>query len=1351
MSSNIGFQQLTASQGGISDEFQQLTRGDGGINDGLHGATYQIKLMMLFAYQAKQNNCEFLISTEVKEACKFDDLIYQYKDSGSEMGIKFGQAKWSRTQKSLTLDDFKSSKNYKLSKYFESFMSIKRNPKFKNYKDFMIITNNELKTEFRTQSNLFVLKNQNNSEQIYLEEKTPSDVIFGSHAKQLKIVSNTCYSNEHQKTLKTISKFISCDDDFEEDDVAEFLESLTFVTELNESDIDGILKSEISADLNLKNITHIYKDFEMQFINNVKKDCNITLQMLKNSFDTWKDFLKTRELIGLTQNYIENLNKIQFEFKDHSKYMEEFLLDSNSCYENRIQVILTPTGETKFPGIKILKTLKSIAEYSFNDSFLMTNTHLISLESLKQFLNRFKNDYCIKLLVLECDYVKKYYLIEEDLLDIVKNTSKKLIIVAPECVDLNENLTNIVKENPLYANQLTENSILNLLEKEITFQDHKICLKDLIDPKNQNLLAKLLVRDLRDMKEIGGSKKLSYNKELFIDRKLLMDEKMYEVDEVMKLNEKSIVISDEAGNGKSVLLNFIACKYKLLCPKKWIIKIDFNEYSKEFKKGIVKMAVEANDQNFHINFLIEDLLKIDKETEKLIFKELLWKPNSTVLLFDAFDETLYHQFALDLMTQLKSLPIEKIFITTRPEFEDNLSTFHNEKCFSIIGFSQADQTLFISKFFTQKTASPMQTMPNKVTDILQSFHTIASLPLITTMIAEILDESETNVSISMCEIYEKFSEKRYAIFIEKSKLETSNVISKNFEADLKESLNKTYESIAFHQVFNPEELKLLRGLKIAEELSQRDLNNASKCGLVRKTNNELKFIHKTFAEFRVMISLNKNLSNANIFEFLVTVAFAKNECKVVRSLFNGKLDSIIEHFGRFLISLYDKCNEKVVNIFKVAIKERMENNLKFFFGSIFHPISVKSFESSKIMCLQKDILTEVFVESSDITSFLDYLKNDFGKYFVKKLFQNCVRKLLFIKISEKNFSRNVHENLRNFFGWVKLNFNDEFYVEQILFNEKVDGWNKILFFFASSGQWDAFWLYFDELQSDKCANFKKDFATMLSYERNATVTSSVTSKLVFLREGCLFYMKDNYDYLFKFLITAGSVLDKKSFHDQVIACHTSEALLNFTDNVNILKLLETIFNFFGPDLAIKVISAKLKLSESFLLHKIQPAEDSENIHLRILDFMKTKLKLTGEVLHNILTLKNFTNETFLGDILVNRKITDLTYVTKIILWIYENVGEDCAETMINSKSNTGNMLEEMAVNQLEFKNVEAFIYTVHDFFKNSSETREDTFKEWARKIKNSNILGTVASNTESSGSKFILTGVEKLLEKFGES
>ena len=111
----------------------------------IHGNIYQLKILMLFLWRGISQQFSFRLGTEIKEANKFDDLVFEYIEGGKKV-YRLLQAKHKLDEsKKITVHNLleQPKGDYSLIKYFFSYQDSKGQDLFKNgtIKDIIICTN----------------------------------------------------------------------------------------------------------------------------------------------------------------------------------------------------------------------------------------------------------------------------------------------------------------------------------------------------------------------------------------------------------------------------------------------------------------------------------------------------------------------------------------------------------------------------------------------------------------------------------------------------------------------------------------------------------------------------------------------------------------------------------------------------------------------------------------------------------------------------------------------------------------------------------------------------------------------------------------------------------------------------------------------------------------------------------------------------------------------------------------------------------------------------------------------------------------------------------------------------------
>ncbi|WP_410542264.1 tetratricopeptide repeat protein [Wolbachia endosymbiont of Tetranychus urticae] len=218
----------------------------------VHGNIYQLKLLMLFLYRGVSNQYSFRLATEVKEAEKFDDLVFQYVEDG-KIKYRLLQAKHKLDQsKKITLDDLlgRNDNNYNLVKYFFSYRDAKKSKLFQDgiIEDVIICTNIGLDLPDLKRNGIEV-KNIEGLDCI-LDIKNSASKRYGFNQGLISKLKPILDTNLKHGNL------------ISDEEIQDFLNHLVFaVNQPNEEELGKIIKSEIGEDLDLVTTENTYNKF----------------------------------------------------------------------------------------------------------------------------------------------------------------------------------------------------------------------------------------------------------------------------------------------------------------------------------------------------------------------------------------------------------------------------------------------------------------------------------------------------------------------------------------------------------------------------------------------------------------------------------------------------------------------------------------------------------------------------------------------------------------------------------------------------------------------------------------------------------------------------------------------------------------------------------------------------------------------------------------------------------------------------------------------------------------------------------------------------------------------------------
>ncbi|XP_044726875.1 uncharacterized protein LOC123290678 [Chrysoperla carnea] len=230
----------------------------------VHGNIYQLKVLMLFLYRGVSHKYSFRLGTEIKEAKKFDDLVFEYTQ-GDKKVYRLLQAKHKLDEtKKITAGSLfmESGGDYSLIKYFLSYKDSKKEKLFKDgaIKDVTICTNIDLDFENLKSAQIRVerIEDKDDIFNVKSDKKRPMRYRFSEDVVPLLKLKLQDYSRTR------LARTAECSDD----EIKDFLNHLVFaVNQPNEEELGEIVKKEIGKELDFITTENIYNKFFITMLN----------------------------------------------------------------------------------------------------------------------------------------------------------------------------------------------------------------------------------------------------------------------------------------------------------------------------------------------------------------------------------------------------------------------------------------------------------------------------------------------------------------------------------------------------------------------------------------------------------------------------------------------------------------------------------------------------------------------------------------------------------------------------------------------------------------------------------------------------------------------------------------------------------------------------------------------------------------------------------------------------------------------------------------------------------------------------------------------------------------------------
>ncbi|KAF2882565.1 hypothetical protein ILUMI_23582 [Ignelater luminosus] len=520
----------------------------------------------------------------------------------------------------------------------------------------------------------------------------------------------------------------------------------------------------------------------------------------------------------------------------------------------------------------------------------------------------------------------------------------------------------------------------------------------------------------------------------------------------------TVVISDNPGMGKSVLLDYIA----LHAPTNaWIIKINLYDYVSFYKTENFEDLCRSPCQ-YLTHFACKILTK-QKRNDILtqsIFADYL-DSKRILLLLDGFDEVPV-RFHGAVKKMIKAIHEAKycIYVTTRPLLKQQLEDILDTLSISINPFSRNDKITYLTEHF-HKTIGVLTPENEKQTKIFvdkllesakqnlqKQDEEFTGIPLQIKLLAEVFTDSfkqflQTNHFINenfdLLYLYRKFIEQKTEIVCDR--------YGNSFD-DVQHNYKILRSMYALKLVFGKTDLKDLNideRLKIIAEILPNTFQLMQKDGIVIvEDEDNVTFVHRTFAEYLTAEWLSENISTKHkeTMRVLAQKTFDQNYI-VVRNIFdrilarnyplhtaaiNREVDVIKEALLKDLTVLnqVDDGNRSLLHIIAA--------------WGIHHPHEPVSKNYNEVDDEHRDMLFELYDDVVKDNPIVDILKSIPNHNFI------CTKDGLFnytpldysILSGSLKIGETICAKLKNLDNWISItNFNlhyINYYAEQCIYD-----------------------------------------------------------------------------------------------------------------------------------------------------------------------------------------------------------------------------------------------------------------------------------------------------------------------------
>jgi hypothetical protein len=305
-------------------------------------------------------------------------------------------------------------------------------------------------------------------------------------------------------------------------------------------------------------------------------------------------------------------------------------------------------------------------------------------------------------------------------------------------------------------------------------------------------------------------------------------------DSIWDLGERTVLVVDEPGMGKSCTTTQVAWHTKSADPTSWVVRINWNNHSRELQK-IIPAAFNFDSL---VEFLCSAAFTGSKYTDinRILLKQALQNDGNVTVLMDGFDEIspIHADKAAVILSELMKTGVRRVWVTSRPVEKERLEMKLSVFAFGMKKLSRMSQEEMLLKHWISKAGGKESVLLTFIRRILRVLNqsvfdeNFTGTPLYVTMIATVYEiDMETHLNskywteqrIDLVDLYEMFIERKLHIYVtEKQKADITNSSVLDDLEYLKEIFFKNFEKCALVAILPPATLRSLHNKKIEEEI-----------------------------------------------------------------------------------------------------------------------------------------------------------------------------------------------------------------------------------------------------------------------------------------------------------------------------------------------------------------------------------------------------------------------------------------------------------------------------------------------------------------------------------------------------
>ncbi|GAB6022758.1 hypothetical protein CHUAL_006852 [Chamberlinius hualienensis] len=338
-------------------------------------------------------------------------------------------------------------------------------------------------------------------------------------------------------------------------------------------------------------------------------------------------------------------------------------------------------------------------------------------------------------------------------------------------------------------------------------------------------------------------------------------------------NQSVVIISAEAGSGKSTILTSLAFEIKCQANDIWIVRVNLNDCTQQFKNMLKNRNYSFTDEDAN-EFLFSTQIHQTKTTDELDFDRKLFNSMSdkTIVILDGFDEIDpdYSEIVTNLVKTILKSKIKQVWLTSRSHCKAAVENSFQCFSFEICPLSDQDEIDFLLKIWEENLGIDMGDFKNRLISFAKELQqNVINMiakgnPLHIKMVAELYSdhcrrivrvepEQNTPKIITLIDLYEHFLRKKFDLQsnkdnIDSSKIQNSKMCDQEYKCYIEKHQRAALSPSLF---FNKSKCKTLLTWAYGSE-NEFDLTRIEAHGIVVScANNQVEFIHRTFAEYLI--------------------------------------------------------------------------------------------------------------------------------------------------------------------------------------------------------------------------------------------------------------------------------------------------------------------------------------------------------------------------------------------------------------------------------------------------------------------------------------------------------------------